>query len=55
MTGGPEKDLENAAELGSLEDVVYLWTILENGTSADRHISRPGMRGRTIRMRCRRW
>jgi carboxylate-amine ligase len=36
MTGGLEKDLENAAELGSLEDVVYLWTILENGTSADR-------------------
>jgi carboxylate-amine ligase len=39
MTGGLEKDLENAAELGSLEDVVYLRTILENGTSADRQLA----------------
>ena len=39
MTGGLEKDLENAAELGSLEDVVYLRTILENGTSADRQLT----------------
>jgi carboxylate-amine ligase len=39
MTGGLEKDLENAAELGSLEDVVYLRTILESGTSADRQLA----------------
>jgi carboxylate-amine ligase len=39
MTGGLEKDLENAAELGSLQDVVYLRTILENGTSADRQLA----------------
>jgi len=39
MTGGLEKDLENAAELGSLEEVVYLRTILENGTSADRQLA----------------
>ena len=39
MTRGMEKDLENAAELGSLEDVVYLRTILENGTSADRQLA----------------
>jgi len=39
MTGGMEKDLENAAELGSLQDVVYIQTILENGTSADRQLS----------------
>ena len=39
MTGGMEKDLENAAELGSLQDVLYLQTILENGTSADRQLS----------------
>ena len=39
MTRGMEKDLENAAELGSLEDMVYLQTILENGTSADRQLA----------------
>ena len=39
MTGGMEKDLENAAELGSVQDVVYIQTILENGTSADRQLA----------------
>jgi carboxylate-amine ligase len=39
MTGGMEKDLENAAELGSLQDVLYLQTVLENGTSADRQLT----------------
>ena len=39
MTRGIEKDLENAAELGSLEAVAYLQTILENGTSADRQLA----------------
>ncbi len=39
MIGGMEKDRENAAELGSLQDVVYLETILENGTSADRQLA----------------
>jgi carboxylate-amine ligase len=38
MTGGMEKDLENAAELGSVQDVLYIQTILENGTSADRQL-----------------
>jgi carboxylate-amine ligase len=39
MTGGMEKDLENAAELESLQDVTYMQTILENGTSADRQLA----------------
>ena len=39
MTGGMEKDLENAAELESMEDVTYIQTILENGTSADRQLA----------------
>jgi carboxylate-amine ligase len=39
MTGGMEKDLENAAELDSLQDVVYMQTILEKGTSADRQLA----------------
>ena len=39
MTGGMEKDLENAAELGSLNEVGYIQTILENGTSADRQLA----------------
>jgi hypothetical protein len=39
MTGGMEKDLDNAAELGSLQDVVYMQTVLENGTSADRQLA----------------
>lgn len=39
MIGGMEKDLENAEELGSTEDVVYLQSILENGTSADRQLA----------------
>ena len=39
MMGGLEKDLENAVELGCLEDVTYLQSILENGTSADRQLA----------------
>ena len=39
MTRGMQKDLENAAELGSLQDVLYIQTILENGTSADRQLA----------------
>ncbi len=39
MTRGMAKDLENAAELGSLEDVKYIQTILERGTSADRQLA----------------
>ena len=39
MTGGMEKDLKNAAELDSLQDVLYMQTILENGTSADRQLA----------------
>jgi glutamate---cysteine ligase / carboxylate-amine ligase len=39
MTSGMEKDLENAAELGSLKDVGYIETILKNGTSADRQLA----------------
>jgi carboxylate-amine ligase len=39
MTGGMEKDLKNAAELDSLQDVRYMQTILENGTSADRQLA----------------
>ena len=39
MIGGLKRDLEIAAELDILEDMHYLQTILENGTSADRQLA----------------
>ena len=39
MTGGMERYLEISDELGSLEDMSYIQTILENGTSADRQLT----------------
>ena len=39
MIGGMEKDIENAVKLGSLEDVRYIQTILDQGTSADRQLA----------------
>ncbi len=39
MIDGLEKDIENARELGCLEDLEYIRTIAETGTSAERQIA----------------